>query len=301
MRGGRPMRQADAMPTAEPMRARGPLPTAEPPALPRVIATDLDRTLLRDDRTTSRRTRDALDLAASRGAHIVAVTARPIRWLERLIPEFGRLPHVIASNGAVCFDLAGGVASDLLPFDGIALPDVVERLRKALPDARIALETLSGLAREPEYELSPIDPDESDPGRRIGSVPELLAWVADEPVLKIVAADRDRPSEAMFADAAPALGDTADVSFSKRVGLLEIGPPGVTKATTLAAWCTARGITADQVVAFGDMPNDLPMLRWAGLSYAVANAHPEVLAAATAVTASNEEDGVAQVVERLFG
>jgi hydroxymethylpyrimidine pyrophosphatase-like HAD family hydrolase len=176
----------------------------------------------------------------------------------------------------------------------------VESLRKALPGARVALETPSGLWREPDYELSPIDPDDSDPGRRIGSMPELLAGLAGEPVLKIIAADRYRPSAAMSADATPALGDTANVSFSKGMGLLEVGPPGVTKATALAAWCAARGITADQVVAFGDMPNDLPMLRWAGHSYAVANAHPEVIDAADAVTGSNEEDGVAMVVERLF-
>jgi hydroxymethylpyrimidine pyrophosphatase-like HAD family hydrolase len=268
---------------------------------PRVIATDLDRTLLRDDRTTSQRTRNALDFAASQGTHIIAVTARPIRWLERLIPEFGRLPHVIASNGAVCFDLAAGTAYDFKPFAAAALPGIVENLREALPDARLALETASGLLREPDYELSPIDPDEADPGRRIGSVPELLAGLGDEPVLKILAVDRDRPSDAMAADAAPAVGDAAIVSFSKGMGLLEIGPPGVTKATGLAAWCAARGIAAEEVLAFGDMPNDLPMLRWAGRSYAVANAHPEVLAAATAVTGSNEEDGVAAVVEALFG
>jgi hydroxymethylpyrimidine pyrophosphatase-like HAD family hydrolase len=104
----------------------------------------------------------------------------------------------------------------------------------------------------------------------------------------------------MFAEAAPALGEAANVSYSKGMGLLEIGPPGITKATTLAAWCAARGITAAEVVAFGDMPNDVPMLSWAGRSWAVANAHPEVFAAAGGVTGSNDEDGVAAVVEALF-
>ncbi|MCL2734419.1 MAG: HAD family hydrolase, partial [Actinomycetia bacterium] len=61
-----------------------------------------------------------------------------------------------------------------------------------------------------------------------------------------------------------------------------------------------RGVTAAEVVAFGDMPNDLAMLSWAGTSYAVANAHPHVLAATRYRTASNEEDGVAQVIERIL-
>ena len=273
-------------------------PEATPP--PRVIATDLDRTLLRSDGTTSQRTRDALDLAASQGTHIVAVTARPIRWLARLIPQFGLLPHVIASNGALCFDLTTGSAYDLRPFDPDGIATLLEVLRKALPDARIALETASGLAREPDYELSPMDPDAADPGRRVGVVADLLSGLGDDPVLKIVVTDRDRRSAEMFVDAAPAVAGLADLTYSTDRGLLELGPRGVTKATTLAAWCAARGITADEVVAFGDMPNDLPMLRWAGRSYAVANAHPDVLAAAGGGTGSNDEDGVAAVVEELF-
>jgi Cof subfamily protein (haloacid dehalogenase superfamily) len=274
------------------------IPPASAP--PRVIATDLDRTLLRSDGTTSQRTRDALDLAASQGTHILAVTARPIRWLERLIPQFGLLPHVIASNGALCFDLADGIGYDFKPFAPESLPELLDALRKALPDAGFALETRSGLAREDVYEVSPFDPDDADPGRRVGAVAELLAGLGDDPVLKIVVADRDRTSDAMFADAAPAVAGLADLTYSTNRGLLELGPPGVTKATTLAAWCAARSITADEVLAFGDMPNDLPMLRWAGRSYAVANAHPDVLAAARGVTGTNDEDGVAAIVEELF-
>ena len=74
----------------------------------------------------------------------------------------------------------------------------------------------------------------------------------------------------------------------------------MTKASTLAAWCAARGIDAADVVTFGDMPNDMPMLRWAGRSWAVANAVEEAKAAAKSITASNDEDGVAQVIEELF-
>jgi hydroxymethylpyrimidine pyrophosphatase-like HAD family hydrolase len=84
-------------------------------------------------------------------------------------------------------------------------------------------------------------------------------------------------------------------------GLVEMGALGVSKATTLARFAEERGIAADEVVAFGDMPNDLPMLAWAGTAYAVANAHPLVLQAVRNTTASNDDDGVAQVIEQLLG
>jgi hydroxymethylpyrimidine pyrophosphatase-like HAD family hydrolase len=75
---------------------------------------------------------------------------------------------------------------------------------------------------------------------------------------------------------------------------------GVTKASALAALAARRGIKPEDVVAFGDMPNDLPMLSWAGMSYAVSNAHPDVLAAVNHVTAANNDDGVAAVIENLY-
>jgi Cof subfamily protein (haloacid dehalogenase superfamily) len=268
---------------------------------PQVIATDLDRTLLRTDGTTSERTRAALDLAMERGAQVIAVTARPIRWLDRLKPCFGRLPHVIASNGAVCYDLAAEAAYDPRPFEAATLPKLLAGLRAALPAARFALETVHGMVREAEYELSVFDQDGDDAGRLVVPYEELAAAVADQPVLKVLTADRSRDSAEMFAEAAPAVGTLAQLTYSTRFGVLELGPPGVTKATTLAAWCAARGIRAADVVTFGDMPNDIPMLRWAGRSWAVANAVEEAKEAAKGLTASNDDDGVALIIEELFG
>jgi hypothetical protein len=92
----------------------------------------------------------------------------------------------------------------------------------------------------------------------------------------------------------------AEISHSGGRGLLEIAPPGASKASALEWLCARRGITAAQVAAFGDMPNDLPMLRWAGLGYAVANAHPDVLAAADRVIGHHAADGVAMAIETLL-
>jgi Cof subfamily protein (haloacid dehalogenase superfamily) len=268
---------------------------------PRVIATDLDRTLLRTDGTTSERTRAALGLAAAHGVHVLAVTARPIRWLDRLVPHFGPvLPQVIAANGAACYDLAGRQAYDFRAFDPTTLPELLGRLRAALPEAGLALETSGGLVREERYQPSVFDADETDPGRRVCAFEDLVTAVNGEPVLKLLVAQRERRSAEMLVEALPAVGPVAHVTYSTDRGLLEAGPPDVTKASGLAAWCRARDIDAADVVAFGDMPNDLPMLLWAGRSYAVANAAPDVLAVATRVTASNDEDGVAVVIEGFF-
>jgi hypothetical protein len=98
------------------------------------------------------------------------------------------------------------------------------------------------------------------------------------------------------------VGHLAELSHSNSAdSLLEIAAAGVSKASALTRVCAERGIASDDVVAFGDMPNDLPMLRWAGHGVAVANAHPDLLTAADEVTASNDDAGVAQVLERLFG
>ena len=90
------------------------------------------------------------------------------------------------------------------------------------------------------------------------------------------------------------------VTWSSSTALLEISAPGVTKASTLAQVASGLGVEAADVIAFGDMPNDLPMLTWAGTSYAMADAHPSVVAAADHLAPGHDEDGVAQVLAGVF-
>ena len=82
--------------------------------------------------------------------------------------------------------------------------------------------------------------------------------------------------------------------------LVELAAAGVTKATGLARVAESAGVARSDVIAFGDMPNDVDMLRWAGHGVAMGNGHPDVLAVADEVTASNTDDGVALVLERWF-
>ena len=97
------------------------------------------------------------------------------------------------------------------------------------------------------------------------------------------------------------IGHLVTTTWSSTGALVEISAPGVTKASTLALLCDELGVEPEEVVAFGDMPNDLPMLAWAGTSFAMAAAHPTVLDLADHVAPGYDEDGVAAVLEKLFG
>src|SRR5262249_1564091 len=90
------------------------------------------------------------------------------------------------------------------------------------------------------------------------------------------------------------------LTYSTRHGLIELSAPGITKGTGLARLAGELGIAAADVLAVGDMPNDLSMLRWAGHGVAMANSHPTVLRAADEITAGNSEDGLAHILERWF-
>jgi hydroxymethylpyrimidine pyrophosphatase-like HAD family hydrolase len=125
---------------------------------------------------------------------------------------------------------------------------------------------------------------------------ELLA----EPVIKVLVRHPTRASDDMARAAVRAVGHLVDVTWSASGGLLECAVRGVSKAHGLAGAADRHGVAAPDVVAFGDMPNDLAMLRWAGHGVAVANAHPDVLCVADEVTGSNLDDGVASVLERWF-
>ncbi len=262
---------------------------------PRLIATDLDGTLLRDDRTVSDRTVAALAAAEEAGIEVFFVTGRPARWMDAVAAHTARHGIAICANGAAVYDLHRDV---LLACRPLAEPDaraVVEALRAAVPGTFFAVERTGGFHFEDGYHAPWAD------GRsQVAPIEELLEPDADQPVLKLLARHDSADPDDFLAMARDAAGDHAEFTRSSPSALLEISGKGVSKATTLARCCADRGITADQVVAFGDMPNDLAMLTWAGTSYAVANAHPAVLAATTHRTAANEDDGVARVIERLL-
>jgi len=185
--------------------------------------------------------------------------------------------------------------------------DMVEYLLGDEPHAppglqQFAVEYGHGFAAEPGYVHDwDINPRVDRQGRPIPPpVVADLATVISRPVVKLLAKDRGADADAFLESAESLIAGRASVTHSSSFGLLEIAAPGVTKASGLAELAASHGISAAEVVAIGDMPNDVPMLHWAGTSYAVANAHPAAIAAAGAVVGSNEDDAVAVLIESLL-
>ncbi|AKH83457.1 hydrolase [Streptomyces sp. CNQ-509] len=264
---------------------------------PRLIATDLDGTLLRNDQTVSDRTVAALAAAEEAGLAVVFVTGRPARWMGVVAEHVHGHGMAICANGAAVVDLHRGLElAEVCPLPLADAVAVVGVLRTIAPGTAFAVEYTGGFGREPEYPLhrgtGPIAPVErllAEDGERAG-----------DPLLKLLAYHPRLGADEFLHAARSGAAGHGEFTRSTSSALLEVSGLGVSKASTLERYCEARGIGAAEVVAFGDMPNDLEMLTWAGRSYAMANAHPEVLAATTYRTAANEDDGVAVVIEQLL-
>jgi HAD superfamily hydrolase (TIGR01484 family) len=260
---------------------------------PRLVATDLDGTLVRSDGTISERTRTVLAAVEDLGVPVVFVTGRPLRWAEEVFDHVGDHGLAVVSNGAVVWDVAADLARIRREIDAATVLRVCAELRTAVPGSAFAVETLEdGIAMEPGFlERHPV-PE----GTRRAPLDELVTG----PVVKLLARHEELGPQEYWDAAELAIGEHVTITWSSSSTLLEISAAEVTKASTLAMVAEELGVAAEDVVAFGDMPNDLPMFAWAGTSYAVANAHPSVLGVVDHLAPANDEDGVAAVLARIF-
>lgn len=260
----------------------------------RLVATDLDGTIVRTDGTVSDRTRAAFAAAEAAEVAVALVTGRPPRWMSTMAEETGHRGLAILSNGAIVYDLHEERIVEEHPLDPCTAAEVVAALRQAVPGLVFAVERGGRFGHEPAWVPRVAPPDD----HLVAEVDELVA----EPMVKLLARHDELSSDELVARARTVVGEAATLTHSG-VGssaLLEISGPGVTKASALARLADQLGTGRGGTVAFGDMPNDIPMLAWAGHAVAVANAHPEVRSVADEVTATNDDDGVAVVVERLL-
>jgi Cof subfamily protein (haloacid dehalogenase superfamily) len=258
---------------------------------PRVVATDLDGTLLRSDGSLSVRTREAIAAAEAAGIATLFVTGRPPRRLDGLADAVGGHGLAICGNGAFVYDVAAREVVALHGHDGELMASVVADLRSAVPGIVFAVERADGMGREADF----VSTDDKPDRRTIGTFEQITTAPVGKLMARLPGAEHDDFMREVLA----VVDGRVELAFSGVMGLAEMTPQGITKASGLAAWCEQQGIPASEVWACGDMPNDLPMLAWAGRSFAVENAHPDVLAAATDVIAANDEDGVAQLLESL--
>jgi HAD superfamily hydrolase (TIGR01484 family) len=260
----------------------------------RLVACDLDGTIVRRDGSVTARTVAALGACEGAGVRVVFVTGRPPRWMAPVADATGHHGVAVCANGAVVYDLA---AERVIRTRGIPLEvvrEVARLVRRAVPGGAFAVETMDGFRREPGYH-----PRRGVDGMPVGRLDELIA---DDPlVVKLLYRLDSGVADDMLAAARTALEGIAEPVHSDAAsGMLEIAAAGVSKASTLADLAAQDGIGPEDVVAFGDMPNDVPMLLWAGAGYAMAGGHPEAVAAAGRTAPACEDDGVAQVLEQLL-
>ncbi len=259
----------------------------------RLVASDLDGTIVGHDGRMSERTVQAFRDCAAAGIEVVFVTGRPPRWLDPLREQLQHQGTVICSNGAVTYDLGAERVLDAHLLETGSILEARDIIRGLYPAAGFAAETINGFKIEAGF---------AEPGTSelLGGV-EALPFeesLPGEQVIKFLARERGVTPDDFLRTVAPAVEHLVSTTHSApSIALLEMAVPGINKAVTLSRYAEGLGIAAEDVVAFGDMPNDIQMLKWAGSGYAMSSGHPDALAAANLKAPAFEDDGVAQVLE----
>jgi len=261
----------------------------------KLIASDLDGTIVSPDGTISERTRRAFLDAREAGIQIVFVTGRPFRWLSPIIQAFGGLGTVICSNGAVLYDLEQDEVIWSRTLSAALARKAAEIILQVDPEASFAAETTKGLHLSDGF---------AEPHHRLDDCAELDLTsdeIDQEGIVKFLARSRKLTMDDFYAAVQPELHQLVSITHSAfDVSLLEMAHVDINKAKTLNEYCQRLGITPDEVMAFGDMPNDIQMLEFAQHGYAMASGHPTTLACARYQAPSFAEDGVAQIIEGLL-
>lgn len=267
--------------------------------LPKLVATDLDGTLVRGDDTVSAYTHGVLARVKAAGIPIIGATGRGPRLTELVRTDIPAADFLVMGGG-------GRVVDVREPEFPVVLRD--ERLDgQVLAEILAALEAVVGplsvLVEAGDEPLAPLWGD-PDPAWRYPEVVEarVRREALNGPIIKGFARHASHDADALLAVARRVVPPDLATITQAGLGYIEICPPGVDKASGLAVAAIALGVDPDDALVFGDMPNDLPMFRWAGFGrVAVANAHPDVLALADDVTLSNDADGVAVYLAALLG
>ncbi|MER7703308.1 Cof-type HAD-IIB family hydrolase [Kitasatospora sp. NPDC097605] len=272
-----------------------PVSPADGDGLPfRLVATDLDGTLLNSVESVSARNRAALaDVTAAGALHII-VTGRSAVWARPVFDEIGYRGIAVCGQGAQVYDAGAHKLLTSLTLDRRLAALAIERIEEETGPLAVAAnqDGLEGdVLAGPGYEL------------QIGSELPVVRTPKDElltaPISKLYIQHHGLSDDALAEAARRAAGDLVGVVMAG-AGIVELLPLGLSKATGLSIAARRLGVRAADTIAFGDMPNDVPMFGWARHGVAMANAHQELLAVADEVTLSNDEDGVAAVLERLY-
>lgn len=291
----------DASPATTASLDSGSIDPMQPDLKPRLVASDVDGTLMDNDESISARTKAVVAAVVADGVPFVLATGRPPRWIAPVVDGLGYAPLAVCGNGAVLYDANTDRILSARVLDVETLDWVAALALTVLPGAGLAAERVGKSAHDattpqfvssPGYEHAWLNPDNTETSS---------ADVLSSPAIKLLIRLPSATSESMRAALAPLVGERADITYSTNNGLIEVSAHGVTKASGLQMVAEQLRLDASHMIAFGDMPNDVPMLTMVGHGVAMKNAHPDALAAADEVTDSNHDDGVARVLERWWG
>ncbi|WP_016697103.1 HAD family hydrolase [Actinoalloteichus spitiensis] len=275
---------------------------------PGLVASDVDGTLLDPLEQLRPRTASVITRVLDAAILVVLATGRSPRWVYPVARALRVGGLAVCVNGAVILDVERRTVLRTHAMDPPLLHDVAGVMLDALPGCALAVEQCvdAGSPQHPpedDTRGAPVplvgDGYQSPRGvHRLSPVP--LAELLGRPAVRMIVRHPALSSREMARAVGPLVSDAVEITYSTDEGLIDVMRAGVNKAIGLAEVADLHGVDQADVVAFGDMPNDIPMLRWAGHGVAMENAHPDVLAAADETTASNAEDGVARVLERWF-
>jgi Cof subfamily protein (haloacid dehalogenase superfamily) len=269
---------------------------------PRLVASDLDGTLLTSSGEVSARTRAAIDAYRAAGIPVVGVTGRGPRLLDSVRAALGGTGIAVLAQGGYVVDLdrtevlrTVGMSREDATAVIAAIEEVSGELIVAVEDAAEQAEALRPLRVQHGFDWPYPEPAHLLPRH------EVLPVGA---VLKVFLRSSRLGEDELLELARGVIDPTVAELTHAGLGFIEVLPPGVTKATGLAVALEHHRVGFGDVLVFGDMPNDLPMIEAVtaagGRSVAMANAHPQVLAAAADRTSGSDADGVARYLEAVL-
>ena len=266
--------------------------------VPKLIATDIDGTMLRSDGTLSPRVRAALHAATDASIHVVPATGRPEMVAADVIEWLGLGGHWVFANGAMTRNLTTDSTIRGYWMDPVVAQGLVVEMRAAFPGARFAIELEHGMAYEPGFDK--IVPNEPP----VPPIDDILDGFVNADgtsarLQKVLVFDPSRTVDELLEAVSVTLGDHGVPSYSG-LQFIEVAASLVTKALALNELCVDLGVKVSEVAAFGDNHNDVAMLEWAGRSYAMANATADAKEAADHVIDSSDDDGLAAVIEQFL-
>lgn len=264
----------------------------------KIIALDMDGTLLNSEKKVTPKVKEALNKAREKGVKVVLATGRPIDGVRRYLEELDLYKdgeYVLSYNGSLVQEINTGKIICEMGLKGKDLKYFYELSRKL--DVNIhAFSPKRGLVTPKISKYTEVEADINDISINICDFNEILD---DEDIVKIMFIDEpeilDKAIKGIPKEAFDKYGLVKSTPY-----FLEIINKDSNKGVGLSLLAEEIGATKEEVIAVGDAGNDLAMIEYAGLGVAMENAQDEVKAIANYITASNNEDGVAKVVEEFI-